>query len=488
MLVCYRHSMSYLMEETNQTGKGGVLWGAIISAFCVIFLWGFWDKGPGALGINAAVYAGLILFFFVRALRRAGKFRHSDFAWLVPLVLLALSFALYENPFFKMFTVLVLPVAFFVAYNIAWLEDKATRMWNLALAGNIVGRFLDFFSQIGEAIKTLFSAVNSRDPARKKVTLRIIIGVLLLLFVLAIILPMLSSADAQFALKLGDFYTFVKRIVSASLLGKLIIFCILSVGTLSAYFAWSKANTVLTESKQWTIDAVVSGIVLAGILLFYGLFLWVQLDRLWVGNLPVDFKETESIVKSGFWQLLTLSFINLAIFFVLYRKTVPFVQKLLSVFTLASLLLLASSAHRMWLYVIHYGFSYEKFYAAYTVLFCGILFIWLLSRLFVTQTSNVFKFVAYLFLWMFAIVAVLPVEQIVVRANITSAQKPDSHIKLYEMKMLSADALPQIKEHYSALMRSEEAYDWSTWISDQEQAVAGKKWYEHTLSSLIARP
>ena len=312
---------------------------------------------------------------------------------------------------------------------------------------------------------------------------RILIGLALLLFSLLIIVPLLSSADPLFAAKLKPFYDAIINILSASIVAKIVVFMVLGIGTLTSLIAWGRPHAIASTAKEVNRDVVITSIVLGGILAVYLLFLWIQLDRLWVGALPFDFKETESLVKSGFWQLLFLSLVNLAIFFFLYRKTESIGQKLLGTFSFASILLLVSSTHRMALYVTYYGFSYEKFYASYTVLFCVILFLWLLSRLFVSKKSNIVKFLALQFLWMFALISVFPVELFILKSNMTLVTKQDSKIRLSEMTMLSPDVLAQIKKYKEKGELKGES-DWNPWVTKQEKRIQDKKWYEFTLSTI----
>ena len=262
-------------------------------------------------------------------------------------------------------------------------------------------------------------------------------------------------------------------------MAKIIVFAVLSIGVLTSLVAWGRPQVIANTATGANRDIVITGIVLGGIFVVYLLFLWIQFDRLWVGQLPFDFKETENLVKGGFWQLLFLSLVNLAIFFFLYRKTSSLGQKLLGLFSLASFLLLVSSAHRMMLYVTHYGFSYEKFYASYTVLFCAILFFWLISRLFVSKKSNVVKFLAFQFLWMFALISLFPVELFILRSNMALVTRLDSKINLFEMTMLSPDVLTQIKKY----QEEEKMGDWNPWIEKQEKRIRDKKWYEYTLNA-----
>ncbi len=464
------------------------LWSVLLSTFCVVFLWGFWSEGPFALGINAFVYLVGLIFFFLSILRREKRYHTSDLAWIIPLLLIALNFALYENPFFKIFSLLVFPVVLAFFYNYAFVEEKAQKIWNLAFIFSIVKRVFSAIPVVGPAVLSLVAVFSFKREGPAWTFERVLIGVSILIVALIIILPLLSSADAAFAQKLGVFSNFIQDIFSSALIGKMLVFAIFSIGTLSIALGWGRSHEITNVPPAKPLDPLVTGIVVSGILAFYLLFLWVQLDRLWVGALPFEFSETEDLVKSGFWQLLFLSFLNLLIFFVLYRKTAPVVQKILSVFTIASLLILVSAGQRMILYVTTYGFSYEKFYALYAVLFCGILFLWLLSRLFVASRSNILKFVAFQFLWMFALVGVFPVEQFIVHSNVALAKHDDTRIILFEMNMLSPDVLKTITTYHKAGLlteNSQKIFDWNPWIEEQQEKLARKKWYEMTLSSVL---
>lgn len=472
------------MENTPLTTQTEVLTSLLLSLFFVIFCWGIWTREIFAFGINFTVLLALGTLFFVHRLQKNKKYSKSDLGWIIPLLLLSLSFALYENPFFKIFTLLVFPIALAIFYAYAWVDRKKEIDWDTIFILKIIKHIFNFFVFLNKSVRLLFATIYNKEKKEIGTTKRILTGVLLLLFSLLIIVPILSSADPLFATKLKPFYDAIANILSTSVVAKIIVFIVLSTVTLTALIAWGRPHEILGVKEEKELDMVITGIVLGGIFIVYLLFLWIQFDRLWVGALPFDFKETENLVKSGFWQLLFLSLLNLAIFFFLYRKTAAIGQKLLGIFSLASILLLVSSAHRMILYVTHYGFSYEKFYASYTVLFCVVLFLWLISRLFVNNKSNVVKHLAFQFLWMFALISVFPVEFFILKSNMALVGKLDSKIQLFEMTMLSPDVLTQIKEYKIDGKLKED--DWNPWIEKQEKIIQDKKWYEFTLSAINA--
>lgn len=479
----------------NKDSISPMLWSVGISLYWVVFIWGFWQKGIFALGINAAVFLFLVLGLFNTIYPQQNLFQRKNASWLIPLFLILLSFLIYENPFIKLFNLLVYPVLFITFYNYAQMENRVKWDFNFFLA--LVERVFQFFRHIGSAASLYGKAVFPAEKGKKAIIKKIIIGLLLFLVIaVTVIIPLLSSADKIFAQRIDFIYTWLKEIISTTTISKFIVFYLMSVVFLSYALVWKNPFTYENKESEKNIDSIISGIVIGGILLLYVLFLIVQARYLWIKELPLDFHATETMVKSGFWQLLFLSLINIAIFFTSFKKTNSLVQRILAAFTFASFLLLASAAYRMALYVGFYGFSYEKFYASYAVLFCGILLIWLFLRLFRKEKTDIIKFVAFLFLWMYAIVTIIPAEQFIARANVYLSKRHDSRINLYELSMLSADVLNYIKDHkntdlaYSQNQDPQdvnnlEPIDWNPWIKEKEDMVENKKWYEMNLSNAI---
>lgn len=452
-----------------------MLWSVALSLFWVVFIWRFWDKGPFALGINASIFFIALLAMFIRPLYCNRHYDKKDLYWIIPLWLIALSFLLYDNPFIKIVNVFVYPLLIFLFVNYGYLRDKEKRYWGINFIVNFFSRFFSLFGQVGIAIKHYIEMLS---PKRGKGSARqIVVGLVLMLAVaFVVVIPLLSSADPIFGDKLGFIYDLVRRYISESIMAKIVFFLVFSVLLFSSFLAWAREFDYEDKETGKQVDSIVAGIVLGGILILYLLFLWIQIERLWVGSLPFEFRETESLVKSGFWQLFFLTGLNTLFYFFTYRKTSASVQKILTAFTIASLLLLASAGQRIALYVVDYGFSYEKFFAGYTVVYSAILFVWLLYCLFRKERANIFKFLVFLFLWMYAIVTVLPVEQFIMRSNVALARRPESRIRLYELTMLSPDVLDLVKRY-----RNEGAFkeDWQPWIDEQEKRLAEKRWYEY---------
>lgn len=443
-------------------------------------MWGIWTKEVHALGWNLTVYVALLLLLFTHAgrLERPGA---RDYVWLVPVLLIALSFALFENPYVKAVNMLVLPLLF-VSYCIITSTRHHERVvWNTSWMWRMVERALGFVNQIEPSIAAIMHALIPGGKRQSDLLKRIVIGLAILLFVsLLLFIPLLSNADPAFAKMMQSVEEFVLHLVALETLLKLAVFLVLTVLTLAGLFHWTKEEEFSAQKEEKRMDAVVSGIVLGGILALYVLFLFTQLKTLWLVELPEEFLSTEQLVKSGFWQLFFLSGINVFLFMLYYRRTSKQVQNMLTVFMFASLLLLLSAAKRMGMYVLYYGFSYEKFFAAYTVLFSLFLFLRLIAALFQKEKTDILRYLVLAFVWMYAVATVLPVEQMIFRTNRALALRSDSRIDMHELHMLSGDVFRLGKEQ-----NIEHPGDWDEWIVEKRIIANQKHFYEKTLTDLL---
>lgn len=488
------------MEKSIKCMTQKLISSALLSLFWVLFTWNFWERGIYALGINSFIFLIFLFSLFILTLYKSRRYVKEDLVWIIPIFLIILSYSIYDNPFLKVTNFLVLPISFVIFYNYAFLDNKKTAHWDFSFILTIIKRAFSFLALIG---KTVMSYIELLIPAKKGargIISKVIAGIILFLVIaLTVFIPLLSSADPVFATKMKVIYDFINNFISTTAFLKILVFLILSIIISSTLFAWSKkfSYSEKGDSKE-KLEPIVSGIVLGGVLVIYLLFLWVQIERLWVGVLPFDFKETESLVKSGFWQLFFLTLINIIIYLFTYRKTNKIVSYILIGFSSASLLLLSSAGYRMVLYLTNYGLSYEKFFASYTVLYCAILFIFLISRLFIKNRANIIKFLVVLFIWMYALITIFPVESFIFKSNINLSNREDSRIRLYEMTMLSPDVLSIVKDYNKkGLLKERENVltrdggklgaqpDWSRWIKRNEKIVNNKKWYEKNLLNIL---
>ena len=469
------------------TKRTAVFFALLLALFWVTSMWGIWTKNVYALGWNLTLFtAGIIALYLKSQDRRITK---RELVWFIPLALIALSYSLYENPFVKAVNMLVLPILFAAYWIITSTRNHHAVVWNLHWVIRLIERLFGFLRDIERALAMILHALIPGGEKRSDLTKRIALG-LGIFAVLAFVffIPILTSADSAFADLIQGFYDYVIDLIALETIMKIVVFSVLTLLMLSGLLHWTKEEEFSSNAKIKHMDSVVSGIVLGGILLLYILFLFTQLSTLWVYELPMEFSSTEHLVKSGFWQLFFLSGINVLLFLLYYRRTSKHVQNILIAFMFASLLLLLSAAKRMGMYVFYYGFSYEKFFATYTVIFAVFLFIRLIAALFQSRKTDILRYLVIAFVWMYAVATVLPVEQMIFRANRSLAIRPDSRINMYELQMLSGDVYGLVQEEISNGDQSDEDRQvWVDWSEEKAQIAKNKRFYEMTLTDLVLR-
>ncbi|MDO8468228.1 MAG: DUF4173 domain-containing protein [Candidatus Peribacter sp.] len=455
-----------------------------LSLYWILTLWGIWTKDVSALGWNLTVFVVALLCLYTHAGRpeRPGA---REYVWLVPLLLIALSFSLYENPYIKAVNMLVLPLLFVSYFIITSTKHHESVAWNRLWIWRMIERGFGFVLQIEPGISTIAHALIPGGKRQSDLIKRIVIGLAILVFVsLILFIPLLSSADAAFAAMMQSVKEFVLNLIELETLFKCVVFVVLTIVMLAGLLQWTKEEEFSVQKETKHMDAVVSGIVLGGILVLYVLFLFTQLKTLWVYVLPTEFLSTERLVKSGFWQLFFLSGINVLLYVLYYRRTSKHVQNILTVFMFASLFLLLSAAKRMGMYVFYYGFSYEKFFAAYTVIFTIFLFMRLIAALFQKEKTDIVRYLVVAFVWMYAVATVFPVEQAIFRLNRRLNALPNSRIDMLELKMLSGDVYGLVLQE-SAKAPADER--WQEWVEEKKSIADQKHFYEKTLTDLLMR-
>ena len=430
-----------------------------ISIFFTIFIWNIWFYGLNALGINFAIFWLLVLSFYILTQRH--KLSKRSIGWIIPFVLIILSLGIYTAPFTSFISCSILPIIFFLFTTHESHPNIRPIIWS-KMAPIVFG--YSFISLVGSIFtsptKQLVKSPHQKlNKSISSIILQIVTGLVFLFIIsIVVIIPLLSSADDSFSKVFNNLLPWILDALAhlKSLPIRLLLISIISFILIGLAHYWNKTIKPffrLSQSpvKSVTNSSIAIGIILSGILGLYLLFIGIQIHTLFTSQLPSNFKETENLVKSGFWQLLLLTIINTLFYIVVFRKSTMLVQRILSAFTLTSLLLIISAAHRVFMYVSIYGLSYEKFFALYTVIFCSIVFVWFLSLFTYPKHKPVMivKILSFLALWMYALATITPLGQLILSTNLKLTQRENSRVNINELRMLGFDALPNIEKNFN---------------------------------------
>ncbi len=488
-----------------------VVWSAVLSLYWVAYLWGFWTRGIHALGINATLFLVGVIWLVVGTYRARGLSIRS-WRWITPFALLASSFAVHDNTYVKTICLFLFPIGLGAASLLQQRSTRATFVYLASTLGlTIAGPALHLKTALVGQARLTRTLPRRRVFQRNSLENRVLVGVALAaVLVVCFVVPLLAAADDVFSSRMQGAYDFTIQpfldFFDLSFFGRAVTFVVLAVLLVAWTLRVTEAYRPDDPYDARPQDSVIAGIVLTSVGVVYLLFLWVQVERFWLGTLPDDFDTTARLVKSGFWQMIALTAFNLVLQISTYRRTNAAVQRLLFSFGLASTLLLASAAHRMYLYVTIYGFSHEKYFACYAVVYCACLLLGILWLFVRRRDADLVRIAAFAALWVFSITAVLPIERLMFRVNLALARAEGSRINVDQMELFGADVYPLVREHgrpidakeYFALdertrrseiwiVESDLATPWRRWCEGVEARLEEQKWYERSLASQSAR-
>ncbi len=458
--------------------------------FSILAVWSHWNlfsNGVSALGFNFTLFwlgFALIIYF-----TDSSYCIRQDWVWLCPIFLIGLSYGLYENPWLKLISLILLPVvsSIFCAYS--HLCNRGALVWNRRLLSVIGSRVISPFGATGKACVALGKTGRMLSSGTGRgLFVRVLTGVLILIPLSFLVVFLLASADEQFAGYVAQGLDALLDAVSWSVVVKLCAAAFLSIALLSIAIGWSGVLAYTESVESRVIDGLVAGIVLGGLLVIYISFLLLQIDHLVIQALPENYREAEHLVKSGFWQLLFLAVLNTLLFFIVYRKTGNAAQWVLRLFIVISSLLMVSAAWKVWLYSYTFGLSYEKYFACYTAVFALGVLIYLVTASFSGYRKNVVKTIAFAALWGYGAATVTPVEKVIFYANLHFAEQDDTRITLDQLNQLSIDILPDVDKAMTTRLasESESIWHWQRWRENQIVWYCNRKWYEMNLSAMRA--
>ena len=338
----------------------GRLFLALTAAFCVLLVDTLVFHGPTA-GLTAAVFTWYALLLaclgpgFLAA-------RSSRVLFLFDLFL-GLTFALGSNWYFRLWNCLALLVllplhAVSGASRFPWWRPAILWECPLLLLRGLFGHL--------SAPAAVLTAGKKSDSRR---TLVLAAGACGALALVALLLPILASADALFAAATADLRTFIQEHFTTAL-WKLLWGLVLTpfVFGLLVSLRRSQPLTVPAAENTPKADGLLFAVMLAALDALYLLFLAVQSAGLFGGP---DYLAARGLsyadwARNGFFQMVGVTILNLAVLLpglTLSRRegrAWKVLRLLSAVLAAESLVLLVSACWRMTLYVTAYGLSFKR--------------------------------------------------------------------------------------------------------------------------------
>ena len=395
------------------------------------------------------------------------QFRKESAFYIVSMILLSVSTFCTDDwriIFFNKTGVFLLAISMLLSlmYN--------TKKWNLGkFLGSIVKSCIMAIFEIARPVADVVWYCKNKLDKKNSKYLYVLMGIGITIPLFVIIFLLLTSADMVFRTMADDMlrgFEFGDIVSIAFMIGFMFFacYCILT------YLCKNKIKEEVTDSRKWE---PLIGIPVASILsLLYLVFSIIQILYLFIGNmqLPEGYTYAE-YAREGFFQLLAVSILNLIMVLIglYFFKPSKVLKVVLTVMSLCTFIMIASSAMRMIIYIQYYYLTFLRIFVLWTLV---VLFL-----VFVGGIAYIVKGDFPLFRYSMVVVTVLYLglsfahpDYWIARVNIAGSKESRSEFfkgEAYEdfvyLSYLSADAAPAMFE-----WMDEEGYDFNYYYEDSE--------------------
>lgn len=462
----------------------------------------FYDKG---VGVSYPLFVVLFYgYMFVFARDRVRAFAWVDLFIASVVLLLSLTFALFDNELFHALNFLAVPglIILHMAYLIG---RKQTKWWKIGLIGLAMDHLLPQAIRHWPTIGRILMKKGGRKLASKQkiVVGKVFIGLIVSLPILIVVVGLLTSADGIFNQYLSGIPTWLNQLTLAPGLPRIIWIIIASVFFFS--YVWGFVQPMVYESERrenahWKnqsvalplaqrdekggettdsvivnpsdeettphsslskphsveplrLDPIIIGTVLLVINCVYLLFVFVQFSYLFgagIGHLPSDLSYAE-YARSGFVELVLVTGINFFILIIALQFTrtggkisTIVHQVLLTLLIACSAVMLYSAFMRLSLYEEAYGYTYIRFLVHAFMIFLALLL--LIAGLRIRYTTiPLIRCYIILALTAYVMMNYVGMDNQIAQRNIERYHQ-SGQIDADYLANLSADAVPQLKQ------------------------------------------
>ena len=418
------------------------------------------------VGISAILFCIPAMFFIIYILEKRGKIKSKAAMWLsVPILLLSATYFIFNNTLFRIANFGVIAVLF--AIMVVWLTSNELKLkFTLSKILSVVFGPIEFFDDIIKNTRKLFKGKEEDKPKKSQIVKKILIAALISIPLVVVVMALLMSADTVFADMFGGIAEYLEKLLTS----EEIFYLILRVGLILILFTYiasfiynlveeKTSYSVVEEvgsNHTFAIDKITVNTILTILNVIYLIFSGVQIMYLFARTGVGEDFDFANYARTGFFQLMAVSFINFAILFVtsFIKKDT---EKEVKLFDYAKIMKMAmciftvviifSSFYRMYLYEQEYGYTYLRLLVYFSLITELILMIPTILYL-IGEKINLLKTYLIIITGMYIILNYMNIDYVIAKKNIDRYFDDPKENKIdfsYLSINTGTDAIPQIK-------------------------------------------
>ena len=390
-------------------------------------------------GINVIIFTIPLLIFIVWILIKYKLIKNKfGLLLLIPIIVLSSTCFVYDNSL-KFLNVLIIPVLYYLLY-IFTINPTDTILSTINQMFIVMLRPLNIVDNFTKKIEDKIPKFNGFNEYTKK----IIKSLCIVLPIVIVVLILLSSADSIFEniferlfnmnIPIDDFIT---RIIYFIIL---FLYLISSILFLKDSYPFEKIKRQEYKEK----DALTIKLLLTFLNVIYLIFDIIQINSLLLHRVSSGFNYAD-YARSGFFQLMIITFINITIILLSKRsKETNYIKVMSIILVLLTYVIIVSSFFRMYLYEQAYGYTVLRL-GVYTILVTeGILLLPTIAYI-INKNIKIFYYYLIITLVVYTSVNLFSVDRIIAENNINRYRKTGK-IDVDYLENYNYDNLNQLRE------------------------------------------
>ena len=439
-------------EETKKLKENYHFFGPATAAYALFYAFCMYKNESG---ITFPFFVASSLLYFYYSLKKLELTLKSGSAFYgVSMMLLAVATFCTDDAriiVFNKIGIFLLMISFLIS------QFCDTAKWGLGKFAATIPEVL--LSSLEESIRPIQDMAGFTKKEQSQGTRRVIyvlLGMLLALPLFLIMAALLSSADVLFRqitdavlgfINLGNVFGVVFRVV----------LCYFATYMLVASLCQKKICENVRDHRRG--EPILAITVTSMLSLMYLVFSVIQIFGLFLGQMQLPEGYTYAMyAREGFFQLLAVSILNLVIvlFCMAFFRESKMLKGVLTVMSLCTFIMIASSAVRMILYISTYDLTFLRILVLWGLAVLSLLFLGIVIQIF-KQEFPLFRYGMVVVTVFYLGLAFSHPDLIIAKYNLEYSSKDP--IDIQYLSRLSADAAPVILPYLR-----EQGYDLS-WIT-----------------------
>ena len=407
-------------EETKKMKANYAFFGPATVLYAVFYAFCMYKN---ASGITFPFFAAGSLLYFCFSMKKLGvTLKRDSVFYAVSMMLLAVSTFCTDDSriiFFNKTGVFLLMISFLLGQFFrtdGWKLGK----YLIAIPEIIFGSLAQIIRPV-EDLERYFAA-KKKEENKKSIrnSYYIFLGLIISIPLLLITGLLLCSADAVFREQMS----FVKMDVQLTDIVRVFLKILFWYFAVYALVANLCEKRMKCEVKDHRTGEPVIAITVTGLLTaMYLFFCWIQIACLFLGSMELPKGYTYAqYAREGFFQLLAVSILNLVIvlFCLCFFRESRILKGILTLMSLCTFVMIASSAMRMIIYIRYYYLTFQRILVLWALAVLTLLFVGILIQIF-KKEFELFRYGVMVVTVFYILLSFSHPDLIIAKVNIANA-------------------------------------------------------------------